>query len=623
MNSSRFVRELAAVDDAEDLACDVLIVGGGPAGLTVARSVAGCNMRVLVLESGGIEPGPDAEDLNEVIVGAGTWTEAQATRRTAYHAPQAPHWSHSRQGYGVRCRGLGGATAAWAGKSAAFGAIDFEERPWVPHSGWPLRLEDLESNLERAARVLNLGPNCYGDALWALMKRQVPEPRPDPERLESFFWQFARSTINPMDVLRAGAEFLKDPPPGCRVLTGATVLEVLTRDAGRCAVGVTVADGAGRRRAIRARATVLAASAIENARLLLNSEGEGPAGLGNATGWVGRCLMDHPGAVIGAFKPEDIAKLSRLYGFYGVKGPNGVHMYMRGLTPSPRVQKEEGLLNCAAFMPGERAPDDPWDAVRRLLKGGSTHWGQDLSAILRSPRLVAVGAGRLALQSPRFPERLKRATIDQVLRRVPGLAVGEYLTGGVPHKLVSLQIQAVCEQVPDPENRVFLAQRRDRFGQRLPAVRWRVGELETRTLVRLAGLIREEFAAAGLPRPQLADWVLRGDVMAAGIIDMAHSSGTTRMSATAHQGVVDAQCQVHGVAQLFVAGASVFPTSGHANPTLMIAALADRLGLHLRGVLTRRVEATPQLQPRPEGPPRGDGRPAHPDVEDTPENADM
>ncbi len=66
------------------------------------------------------------------------------------------------------------------------------------------------------------------------------------------------------------------------------------------------------------------------------------------------------------------------------------------------------------------------------------------------------------------------------------------------------------------------------------------------------------------------------------ILDMKHPSGTTRMSASPRTGVVDANCRVHGVENLYIAGSSVFPTVGHANPTLTIVALAARLAHHLR-----------------------------------------
>ena len=67
---------------------------------------------------------------------------------------------------------------------------------------------------------------------------------------------------------------------------------------------------------------------------------------------------------------------------------------------------------------------------------------------------------------------------------------------------------------------------------------------------------------------------------------MCHTGGTTRMSDDPSQGVVDANCRVHGISGLYVAGASILPTMGHANPTLMIIALAIRLADALKLQLT-------------------------------------
>ncbi|KAA9009418.1 GMC oxidoreductase [Histidinibacterium aquaticum] len=582
------VIDLSTLGAEDKLDCDVLIVGAGPAGLTVARGLDGRKLDIVILESGDIEETRDAEELNGVEISDDTWTEAEVARRAEYHSALTEFWEASHQQYGVRCRGIGGSTAAWAGKSAAFDDIDFRTRPWVANSGWPIARADLDDALDRAAGVLNLGPNCYDDALWGKMGRDCPVPRPDEASFRSFFWQFARSRIDPMTILNAGREFLNDAPVPCRILTGATVTAITASEDGSRVEGVEVAARDGRRRRVSARTVVLAASAIENARLLLASRSPAhPAGLGNGYDVVGRHLMDHPCAVVGGFSGTDIQRMAELFGFFGLRTPTGVTMYMRGLAPTAAVQEAEGLLNCAGFMPGERAEDDPWDAAKRLLSRRSESLNDDARAILRSPGLVARGLGRLALQSRYMPRRLSRFAIDQVVRFRPDVAAEEYLTGGVPHKLTGLDIQVVSEQVPEPENRITLSHSTDRHGVPLPLARWVVGELERRTLARVGTLMTETFGRSGLPVPHLEPWVVENRLDEATIIDMAHASGTTRMSADPRLGVVDADCQVHGVCNLFVAGASVFPTSGHANPTLMITALSVRLADRLTRQMVR------------------------------------
>lgn len=581
MHSTLHVEDIAAIGDAPIERCEFLIVGGGPAGLSVARGLADAGRKTLVLESGGLKEHPSTEELNETLCEAESWSQHQVEKRRRFHTPQTRMWDHDRQQYGVRCRALGGSTAAWAGKSAAFCDFDYAARHWVPDSGWPVSATDLAPFLDKAAGALNLGINCYDARLWEHLRRSPPEPRPDPGVLDSFFWQFARSTLDPVDVFRAGAEFIKTAPKGCRVITGATVLEVLTIESGERACAVLVAGASGARRTIEARTIILAASAIENARLMLNSRSRHAAGIGNDRDLVGRFLMDHPSARVASFSNNAIASMSRQYGFYGLRGDRGFSMYMHGLAPTARVQEEEGLLNCAVYTMGDRAPDDPWSAVKRIAKRQSGNYRYDAQAILKSPGFIAKGLARLAFQGDRIPKSWSRFAVDQVLRFRPHLAVEEYLTRGVPHRLVGLSIDAICEQAPNRDNRIYLSHKKDRFGMPLPTARWRIGELEIRTLTRLVEILQQEFGKAGMPQPKIADWISDRDPHAAEIIDMGHSAGTTRMASDPGRGVVDADCKVHGIEGLYVAGASAFPTSGHANPTLTIVALAYRLAEHL------------------------------------------
>jgi choline dehydrogenase-like flavoprotein len=117
---------------------------------------------------------------------------------------------------------------------------------------------------------------------------------------------------------------------------------------------------------------------------------------------------------------------------------------------------------------------------------------------------------------------------------------------------------------------------------RLPRVDWRSHSDESRTMRRMAELAVQELPKAGLPAPRLEEWVQDGAEIPSTFVDVAHPTGTTRMSDEPGHGVVDANCEVHGVSGLFVQGSSVFPTAGHCNPTQMIVALAVRLADHIK-----------------------------------------
>ena len=106
--------------------------------------------------------------------------------------------------------------------------------------------------------------------------------------------------------------------------------------------------------------------------------------------------------------------------------------------------------------------------------------------------------------------------------------------------------------------------------------------------------LERELPRLGLPRLTPSDWTQDRADWRAAFVDHAHPMGTTRMASSPRRGVVDVDGQVHDVPGLFVAGASVFPTGGTAHPTLMIAALASRLGAHLRALVE--AEVTPQVK---------------------------
>ncbi len=559
-----------------------MIVGGGPAGLAIAREFFFHRTQVLVLESGRLEEDAGIGALNTVESIGEPKTDAQIKRRIAFHGVNAAHWSHTEQPYGVRCRVLGGSTQAWAGKSAAFDGIDFERRSWVPNSGWPISRSDVEPHVDRAAAQLNLGPNVYDDGLWTLIGTRPPEPQLDPAMLRTFFWQFARSRIDPMDLIRVGREFVRERAPNVSVLLNATATRILTNTTGTVFEGVEVACLEGVRARVRARVAVLAASGIENPRLLLASNQVHRAGIGNDRDVVGRYLLDHPGVRIGRFGARDASKITRRFGFYGVPHRGRAHMYAHGVALPFQVQEREGLLNCALYMIEERAPDDPLEAMKRLMRGRSVAPVSDLAALMKSPGLLMKALGTKVLQGNHVPAWLMASVVNSMIRVNPNFVVREHLNRGMPHKLLGLALEGISEQCPNPDSRITLSEAKDPLDVPLAKVSWKPGNQPLQSLARLGHLASREFSRVGLPAPTLEDWVAEEKLEDAIPIDMAHTMGTTRMSNDPRKGVVDGNCRVHDVKGLYIAGGSVFPTSGHANPTLMIVAMAIRLADHLK-----------------------------------------
>jgi choline dehydrogenase-like flavoprotein len=305
-------------------------------------------------------------------------------------------------------------------------------------------------------------------------------------------------------------------------------------------------------------------------------------GIGNEHNVVGRFLLDHPSARIAHFDAHVAPTIINRFGFYGVPYRGRSHMYMHGLALPRSVQENEGLLNSALYMMEERAPDDPFEAIKRLLRRRSDAPAADFRAVMKSPGLVAKGIGMKAIQGNKMPEWLKTSVINAAIRINPNFVAREHLDRGLPHKLLGVTVEGISEQRPDPGSRVTLSETRDPFGVPRAKVDWKIDRESRRSLARLGQLMWAEFSRAGLPMPALERWVADESLDDAAVIDMAHTMGTTRMSEDPRHGVVDSNCRVHGVAGLYVAGSSVFPTGGHANPTLMILALAIRLADHMK-----------------------------------------
>lgn len=185
----------------------------------------------------------------------------------------------------------------------------------------------------------------------------------------------------------------------------------------------------------------------------------------------------------------------------------------------------------------------------------------------------------------RHPVRLLQGIYDRYAVKQPAFTL-------------TSQVDIGCnvEQVPDAQSRVTLSERVDEYGQRLARIDWRMHDVERRTYAACARLIQEECRRLHLETPQIAPWLHEpGADWRSQLHDMAHPMGTTRMSASPHNGVVDANCAVHGTRGLYVAGSSVFATGGTSNPTLLIAALGVRLADHLRNQL----QASPTIQEAP------------------------
>ena len=521
--------------EGRTLACDVCIVGSGPVGLTLAAELAGATLSVLVLESGGRSPDPWADSLNAI--------ESVGSRRVMDQTK-------------VRNRIFGGASQTWSGRLAAFDAIDFAERAWVPFSGWPISRATFERFLPRTLPHLGAAIADNTDPVIRRAALGAGADRFDPDLLDDYVWTYSRGTAGRLPFLpRITCASAPERRPGafraCAAFVNATLVHIDTAAGGTAVTGLTVRGPDGLVRRVVPRATILCGGGIENARMMLASNRIVRTGVGNARDQVGRYLMDHPRGVSALVKPRDIPAVQTIFGSRRRPVAGKPAVVMQGVAVSRSAQQREGLLNCAVWYNGVVADADPYAVAIRLARGRD--WSKaSLGVLAREAGFVAAGAARLA-----------------VAGRTP------------PRRLAALELLAMVEQAPDPNSRVTLGETVDALGVPVSRIDWRVHELEKRSVIAATRFFVSESRRLGLPVPEIVPELLDPGAPL-NFLDSAHPTGTTRMSADPATGVVDADCAVHGVAGLYVAGASTFATSGHANPTQTALALAIRLADHLK-----------------------------------------
>ena len=562
-----------SIEDLRDLPqgtafpADLCIVGAGVAGFAIALQFIGTDVRVVMVESGGHEPDAAIDELSEI--------ESTGTRR----APQSE----------TRTRVVGGTSSLWSGRCGVFDPIDYAARPWVPYTGWPISEQDVQPYYDRAGAMLGLGPSNYrgapADAIDAVRDRPW-----DRSVFEPVVFQFSVHDRDHQEVLRPfvadgvdGAEHigvlqhagapkpthfgeayssLLESAANITLLTNATATELVTDVDGGRVSGVEVASLDGHRATMLAPTVVLCCGGIDNARLLLASRRTNAGGVGNRHDTVGRFLTDHPFTEIASYHGEGSTALRRRLGHRWLARDGVRHVYSMGARLSTERQRAEGLLNGAVHI------------VERGSKGSALREAKEIVDEVRRHGIDPGRAVSLARVAAR-PDKLGHAAYERYVLNRPSLAQPD-----------RVQFGCVVEQVPDPDSRVTLSSQLDRLGMPRANVCWMIADDEFESMVRIAELFEAELRRLGFELPDQTPWRERGvHTWRASVHDMAHPMGATRMSTDPRNGVVDRNCQVHGVDGLFVAGSSVFTTSGYMNPTLMLLALSLRLADHLQNVV--------------------------------------
>ena len=385
----------------------------------------------------------------------------------------------------------------------------------------------------------------------------------DPTEISTSFWRFdaKKERFNRsqcQDVVAAR---------NVQVFLHANLTKIQTDENARQVQSVQARSLQGHTLTVKAKHFVLACGAIENARLLLLADDVVSGGLGNEYDQVGRYFMEHPHGRIAHVETRDPASF---WALYRKRYSDSQPPVAPALVASEALQRRTGMLNSAATFKPQRKPE----------KGLAT--GKKVYLNLKH-----------SLNPSRSGRRLWHGyrSIQDWLQRHVSMPLVRF---GVKAARMQLYVMARAEQAPNPDSRVILSESTDALGCRRADLDWQMSELDKHSVRELALSLGREFNRLGLGKVSTMDWV--EDSSNAWPVDPTVGNhpiggyqhmGTTRMSASARHGVVDANCTVHGLSNLHIAGSSVFTTGGWANPTLTLLALAHRLARHIEGLLNK------------------------------------
>lgn len=492
-------------------------------------------MEVCLIESGGLHPEEDTQALCDL-------------KSAGYPV---------RENFMSRARYYGGSCNLWAGRSMQLTEADLAGRGWVPESGWPIPHSELAAYYAAAAGVLRLPGLERFDA-----RTFAPEMTRPERTLFSRGPLVPRVSLWAKRPLRFGAAYRSRlrRSPRVRLVLHANATGIRLGPDGTAVEALEASTLEGRRLSVRAGIYVIACGALENARLLLVSRDVHTSGIGNEFDLVGRYFMDHPRCVHGRVRLYPGQRLPLLRG-----RPLRDGKVQLGMGLSSEIQRREGLLNHYATLESEfsgytRARYESFvQTMKVLLRRGyaGSRWDVGRSGLGEVPGLIYLLTPKELM--PHFLYRLNARLRERLPQRAEEGCVVVYF----------------CEQPPDPESRVTLGPERDRLGMSRLVLRWRIGPEVTRSVLRLQELLGKRLKDAGIGELEPSDAEIR-------YTDASHHMGTTRMGDTPRTGVVDTDCLVHGLSNLYVAGGSVFPSAGHANPTLTIVALSLRLAERLK-----------------------------------------
>ncbi len=522
------------INQNETIKTDVCIVGGGAAGISLALEFSKQKFNVLIIESGDKK----FKHRNQHL----------SSSKSVGIPTSSIMFSRRRQ--------FGGTTVTWAGRCRPLDEIDFIKKDWVPFSGWPFSKDELDPYYKRSQKVFGLDDYNYS------FFSEKSDDWFDKLSNKTDFSGKAFLTSSSINFSIVHSQEL-EKSPNIKILLNTNVTHVNLDSSGKEVNSLTCKTIQGKRFFVSSSVFILAAGALEITKLLLSSNQVQKNGVGNQNDLVGRFYMDHAHFWSGAFI-NPTHKLS--FGKENIQYFGKQSLFLRtylGLGLKEKYIENEKLTNAAGFFIHRswNKSQDEYYSIEGIAF-------QNIYDILRHYK---------------YPDiKLLIKNIFILIKNIMGFIhySVQYMTS-IWEEDDWVGIHSQFEQVPNPESRITLSSTKNELGQANIIINWKLTSQDFENMNIFHSKMKMSFEKIGLSF-KLFPINYENEYYPNRLIPGKHHMGTTRMNNDPNLGVVDENCKIHGVSNLYVASSSVFPTSGQANPTMTIVALAIKLADHIK-----------------------------------------
>lgn len=529
---------------------DVCIVGAGAAGISLALSLSGRGLKILLLESGFEWADDSSQDLyqGEVV-------------DEKLHSPPDKY----------RQRRFGGSTTIWGGRCMPFDPIDFEQRDYVPHSGWPITYDDLAPYYPLANHLLEAGVYEYDADKVFDTEHQAAIKGFKSDILKTNNLERFSCPTNLGDRYKHRLVLA----PDVEVLLGANCTGIRLNAEGNQVNHLDVVSLKGVKASVSAKKVILATGGIETTRLLLASNDVAKNGIGNEHDIVGRYYQCHIAGNLGKLTVRGAPGNVR----HGYEvSPEGIYCRRRfALTADTQKKIGSGNMVARLHFPKIVDPSHKIGVLSGLFLAKnfiSYEYGKRLKDGQASLGIYLKHLANIILD----PVDTTKFLYHWITRRT--LAKRKFPSVILNNKSNQFTFEIHSEQYPNPDSRLTLTDETDALGMRKIRIDWKYLPEDIESVRRSLKLFISEINGSGLATFEFNDEMLEEDLTRFGAYG-GHHIGTARMGNDPASSVVDVNCKVHTVDNLFIASAAVFTTSSQANPTLTIAALSLRLADHI------------------------------------------